>query len=192
MKSEAYPPLTSLSLSASSRLIYLFLSLSGLVSVFLRERKREKSTFSFSLSLSVEKREDIILLRTRHKVKYRRHKRRTRPWTSLVLRIGTNEEEKKKKENGREETQERRKEARGRGGGTYGILLQERCRRERSTRRETSRSYYAVSTTPARLRNLLSGCQFEPNLETSIASTNPWHSVHSPSSLPVSSPRNRF
>lgn len=117
MKSEAYPPLTSLSLSASSRLIYLFPSLSGLVSVFLRERKREKSTFSLSLSLSVEKREDIILLRTRHKVKYRRHKRRTRPWTSLVLRIGTNEEEKKKKENGREETQERRKEARGTGGG---------------------------------------------------------------------------
>lgn len=70
------------------------------MSVFLRERKREKSTFSFSLSLSVEKREDIILLRTRHKVKYRRHKRRTRPWTSLVLRIGTNEEEKKKRKTG--------------------------------------------------------------------------------------------
>lgn len=61
-----------------------------------------------TISLSVEKREDIILLRTRHKVKYRRHKRRTRPWTSLVLRIGTNEEEKKKERKTREKNRRRK------------------------------------------------------------------------------------
>jgi len=108
VKSEAYPPLTSLSPSVSPHLIYLFLSLSSLVSVFSkrakkRERERERE------------REDIILLRTRHKVKYRRHKRRTRPWTSLVLRIGTRIRKRKKKKNEREETQKGKKETQGRG-----------------------------------------------------------------------------
>lgn len=111
MKSEAYPPLTSL-LPSLPRYIYLFLSLSGLVSVFLRENERHL------LPLSVEKREDIILLRTRHKVKYRRHKRRTRPWTSLVLRIGTNEEEKKKKRKTREKKRRRKDRGTRKGAPT--------------------------------------------------------------------------
>lgn len=115
MKSEAYPPLTSLSPYVSPRLVYLFLSLSGLVSVFPKEKARERKRKAPSLSLSVEKREDIILLRTRHKVKYRRHKRRTRPWTSLVLRIGTNEEEKKKKRKPEREENAEGGTRRGRG-----------------------------------------------------------------------------
>jgi hypothetical protein len=97
-------------------------------------------------------REDIILLRTGHKVKYRRHKRRTRPWTSLVLRIGTKQRQRrkriKKKEKGKErkvgkrgKTREGRNGPRWNGengevggggtrgthGGTYGAT---RCRRE--------------------------------------------------------------
>ncbi|KYQ59782.1 hypothetical protein ALC60_01167 [Trachymyrmex zeteki] len=75
----------------------------------------------------------------------------------------------------RERRNVRKKERCTKKGGIR-ILMQERCRRERSTRRETSWLYYSAST-PARPRNLLSGCQFEPNLETSIGSTNPRHSL---------------
>lgn len=160
MKSEAYPPLTSLLPSlAPPRLSFSF-------AIWSRVRFPERERTRGTLSLSVEKREDIILLRTRHKVKYRRHKRRTRPWTSLVLRIGTNEEEKKKrKENEREDTE-------GRKGAPTGYSYSRGADERESDAPEISRSHYAAST-PARPRNLLSGCQFEPNLGTSIASINP-------------------
>jgi len=85
------------------------------------EGRREKEYAPPPLLLP-KMREDIILLRTGHKVKYGRHKRRTRPWTSLVLRIGTKRRQRKKKKKEKKVGKRGKKRAteEGEEGGTHG------------------------------------------------------------------------